>query len=338
MRAPARLVAVEHFGSNPGALKAWAYVPRNLEPGSPLVVVLHGCRQTAADYDHGAGWSLMADRYRFAVLYPEQTRLNNAHLCFNWFEPGDTRRDAGEAFSIRQMIEQLAVARGIDRRRIFVTGLSAGGAMAMAMLASYPDVFSGGAVIAGLAYGTATTIPEAFDRMRGHGAPDRTALTALVRRASDYEGTWPRLSVWQGSDDPTVVPSNADVIIEQWTALHGLSPEPSDTETIDGHRRHVWHSHRGDDVIELYRVAGMGHGAPVHEDGIDGGDSSGPFMLAAGISATRRIATFWRLATSIEGKSVNHPRVAPHRPEHAAFRRPGIAAVIDKALRYAGLR
>ena len=105
------------------------------------------------------------------MLFPEQQRANNANLCFNWFVPEDIRRDSGEALSIRQMIEATVVAHGIDRRRIFVTGLSAGGAMASVMLATYPEIFAGGAIIAGLPYGSAATIPEAFDRMRGHGGP-----------------------------------------------------------------------------------------------------------------------------------------------------------------------
>ena len=93
----------------------------------------------------------LADLHGFAVLFPEQQRANNANLCFNWFVPEDIRRDSGEALSIRQMIEAMVVAHGLDRSRIFVTGLSAGGAMASAMLATYPEIFAGGAIIAGLA-------------------------------------------------------------------------------------------------------------------------------------------------------------------------------------------
>jgi poly(hydroxyalkanoate) depolymerase family esterase len=115
-----------------------------------LVVALHGCTQTAADYDHGSGWTRLADRYGFAVLFPEQQRANNPNNCFNWFLPSDTRRSHGEAFSIRQMIERVITDHGVDRRRVFVVGLSAGGAMTSAMLATYPDLFAGGAIIAGL--------------------------------------------------------------------------------------------------------------------------------------------------------------------------------------------
>ena len=127
--------------------------------------MLHGCTQTAAGYDIGAGWSTLADRYGFALLFPEQRQANNQKLCFNWFEAGDIARDRGEPLSIRQMIERMVRDHGIDEQRIFVTGLSAGGAMTGVMLATYPEVFAGGAVIAGLPYGSATSVKDAFEAM-----------------------------------------------------------------------------------------------------------------------------------------------------------------------------
>ena len=90
-----RLNRLSEFGANPGALDAWCYVPRDV-PGMALVVVLHGCTQTAAGYDRGSGWSALAERNGFAVLLPEQRRENNANLCFNWFNPEDVRRGGRE--------------------------------------------------------------------------------------------------------------------------------------------------------------------------------------------------------------------------------------------------
>src|ERR1700704_2497084 len=155
---PSPLVETGHFGTNPGALRMFAFVPEHLQRAPALVVVLHGCGQTAAGYDLGAGWSTLAKRYGFALLMPEQQPANNANGCFNWFNPEDTARDRGEAGSIRQMIARMAGDHKINRRRIFVTGLSAGGAMTTVMLATYPEVFAGGAVIAGLPYGVATNV------------------------------------------------------------------------------------------------------------------------------------------------------------------------------------
>ena len=159
--APGRLATLSEFGANPGALAARFHVPADLPAGAPLVVVLHGCTQTAEAYDHSAGWSRLADRNGFALLYPEQQRLNNPNLCFNWFSPDDTARGGGEAASIRALIAQTVEACQIDPDRVFITGLSAGGAMTSVMLAAYPEVFAGGAIIAGLPYGAAGTMPEA---------------------------------------------------------------------------------------------------------------------------------------------------------------------------------
>src|SRR5882757_2300932 len=142
-----------NFGSNPGALRMFSYRPSNVSAGSALVVVLHGCTQTAGGYDLGAGWSTLADRFGFTLLLPEQQRSNNPNGCFNWFQPADIKRGHGEALSIRQMVEKMVSDFQIDPTRVFITGLSAGGAMTSVMLATYPDVFAGGAVVAGLPYG-----------------------------------------------------------------------------------------------------------------------------------------------------------------------------------------
>src|SRR5580693_1294866 len=118
------LIEVTDFGANPGDLRMFAYAPGDLQQKPALVVVLHGCGQTAAGYDLGAGWSMLAKRYGFALLMPEQRPSNNAQGCFNWFNPEDTARDSGEACSIRQMIARMAGDHKIDAHRIFVTGLS----------------------------------------------------------------------------------------------------------------------------------------------------------------------------------------------------------------------
>src|SRR3954464_9257510 len=200
------LVETAEFGSNPGSLRMFSFVPPNHEPAPALVVVLHGCGQTAAAYDFGAGWSTLAKHYGFALLMPEQQAANNANVCFNWFNPEDTTRDSGEACSIRQMIARMVDDVGVDPHRIFVTGLSAGGAMTSVMLATYPDVFAGGATIAGLPFGVATNMREALNGM--FQTPPRPAreLGDIVRNASHHRGPWPKLSVWHGSADRTVNP------------------------------------------------------------------------------------------------------------------------------------
>ena len=217
---PNRLQDLHDFGSNPGALKARKYIPDGMSENAALVVVLHGCLQTAAGYDHGSGWSTVADREGSRCCTLSNSDRTNPNKCFNWFLPNDTSRGSGEALSVYQMIERI-LEHGLDRRRIFTTGLSAGGAMAGAMLATYPEVFAGGAIIAGLPYGS-QTLPEAFDRMRGHGGPSERERGVLVRQATEHVGPWPTVSIWHGSSDMTVVPSNGRAIASQWRAVHNL--------------------------------------------------------------------------------------------------------------------
>jgi len=313
------LEEVHGFGSNPGNLRMLTYVPATLAADPALVVVLHGCTQTAAGYDHGAGWSTLAERYGFALLLPEQQKSNNPNNCFNWFSPADTKRSRGETLSIRQMIERMVVDQKIDRRRIFVTGLSAGGAMTSVMLACYPEVFAAGAIIAGLPYGAAANVQKAFESM--FQSPPRHASDwgDLVRAASPHEGPWPRISVWHGNADATVVPANADAIIAQWADVHGLPVTSSTGAMVDGYPRRVWVNGAGDEVIEAYTITGMAHGTPlatrkaegIEAEGIEaeGVGVAGPFLLEVGISSSYHIAKFFGLT---EG-GVRHAVRAPAR-------------------------
>lgn len=304
--AQARLAPLGDFGSNPGALNAWLHVPEKPSRKMPLVVVLHGCTQTAAAYDHGSGWSALADQHGFAVLYPEQQRSNNPNLCFNWFVPSDTRRGSGETASIQQMIETMIARHRIDAGRVFITGLSAGGAMASAMLATHPELFAGGAIIAGLPHGVANTIPEAFDRMRGHGIPSDQALQALLRDASNHQGPWPTVSVWQGTSDNTVAAANAQAIVAQWRAAHKLDARAPETDRIDGYPRGRWQDAKGRVLVEEVTVTGMGHGTPLSTGGKNGVGAAGPFMLDVGISSTRHIAAGWGILGGV-GATVEKP-------------------------------
>lgn len=332
-RAGPGLGELRGFGSNPGALSGWCFVPRQLSPGAPLVVVLHGCTQNASGYDHHSGWSRLAEELGFALLLPEQQRANNPNLCFNWFAPGDTARDSGEALSIRQMVAAMQSAHRTDPGQVFVTGLSAGGAMAAVMLATYPELFAGGAVIAGLPFGAARSVPQALERMRGDGFPSDRRLAERVRAASGHEGPWPTLSVWHGSADQTVRPSNGQALVDQWRLLHGLASEPSTTETVDGHRRRRWLGDGGRPLIEEYVIGGMGHGTPLSTLVPGSGEVAGPHMLEAGISSTRRIAAFWGIGDG-EARRASEPPTATALAEPAPT---GVRKAIEDALRSAGL-
>lgn len=351
------------FGSNPGNLRMFEYRPATLADNPPLVVVLHGCTQNAAAYDLGAGWSTLADRYGFALLLPEQQRSNNPNGCFNWFQPAHSRRDRGEVLSIRQMIETSVVDHGVDRRRIFITGLSAGGAMTSNLLACYPEVFAGGAIIAGIPFGAATNVQQAFQSM--YQSPTRSPREwgDLVRNASRHRGPWPRVSVWHGNADKTVIPTNAREILKQWTNVHGLPLSSSATTRIDGFPREVWINEAGDELIEAYTIANMPHGTPLATGESEGAcGAPGPFLLPVGISSSYHISKFFGIAVrpvSVDRNPIERSQIPdqnqvngaepvlegeilkqenePIRQQERTLPLPDISAIINNALRAAGL-
>jgi poly(hydroxyalkanoate) depolymerase family esterase len=221
-------------------------------------------------------------------LAPEQKAVNNPHTCFDWFNPEDIARDGGEAASIAAMVRQMVETHRLDSKRVFITGLSAGGAMTSVMLATYPELFAGGAIIAGLPFGAAQNVRDALEAMRS--APLRTPSQwgEVVRAASSYTGPWPRISIWHGALDTTVNLNNAQALVAQWADLHGVALGAARREVVDGAIRLRW-----DDRLEIYTLPALGHGTPVDSGDLGG---AGPFMLEAGISSTRRIAEFWGLA------------------------------------------
>lgn len=358
MAANRALVETVAFGENPGALRMLSYAPSGLSANAPLVVVLHGCTQTAEGYAVNSGWIALANRLGFAVLAPEQVASNNPNRCFNWFEPGDTGRGRGEAASIAAMVAAALQTHASDRRRVFITGLSAGGAMTAAMLASYPELFAGGAIIAGLAYGVARGVPDALKVMgRGDGRA-AAALGGLIERG----GAPPlRLAIWQGDADYTVNAANAQDLTRQWVSATGLAEAPDEVARVGNRTRSVWRDSPTGSIVELNIVHGLGHGMPLSTKRAGDVGKPAPYMLEAGLSSTLEIASFWGLvgkrpilASSAPDQITAPPSAHAAQPANPAESKPtGVAAqvldavsshvpsevrdVIAKALRSAGL-
>jgi poly(hydroxyalkanoate) depolymerase family esterase len=346
------------FGDNPGNLRMLSSVPEGLPPGAPLVVVLHGCTQSAGEYDLGTGWSTLAADFGFALLLPEQQRANNGNLCFNWFQPEDVTRGGGEVASIAAMVTRMIATHRLDPRRVYVTGLSAGGAMTSALLATYPDLFAGGAIIAGLPFGSAGTVSEAFGVMGQGRIRPAEELGDRVRAASPHAGPWPTVSIWQGTADMTVNPVNAEELRKQWADVHGLGAGPAPETGFDSATRRAWRGADGREVLEMVVIPGLGHATPIDPDAAEedaqcGRAGASRFVLPAGISSTWRIAERWRLLGHRRPARRPAEASAPSVPRRPAWQDllPGgrgavrdIAAhltdpgsLIEKALRSAGL-
>ncbi len=287
---------VTGFGSNPGNLRMFKYVPAGLPANAPMVVAMHGCAQSASSYDDESGWRLLAERWRFALLLPQQQSANNSSACFNWFESGDTARGQGEALSIKQMVDRMIADHAVAPSRIYATGLSAGGAMTAVMLATYPDVFAGGAIIAGLPYRCAVGQSAAFSCMNPGSDLTPTQWGDKVRAASAWNGPWPIVSIWHGDADFVVRPMNSNESMQQWTQVHGIDQTAEVSDTVAGYPHRVYKNAAGRALVETYTIPGMGHGTPVDPgSGETQCGSAGAYLLDVNICSSYYIARFFGL-------------------------------------------
>ena len=284
--------------------RALVHTPAGLVPGTavPLVCMLHGCTQDAASFAAATRMDEAADHHGFIVVYPQQERGNNAQGCWNWFQPRHQARGAGEPASIAAVLRELIGTTSpwtVDPRRVFVVGLSAGGAMAAILAAGYPDLVAAVAVHSGLAYRSATSVAAAFKAM-AHGVRDPGACGRAAHAAmGDLARPVPSIVV-HGSDDRTVVPVNGDQVLEQsMTANRLAAPDtcdfdigrPADTSRgrVDGGHRYAlsrWTDRRGALMHAQLKVDGLGHAW-------SGGLPGGSFTDPRGPDATEAIWSFF---------------------------------------------
>ncbi|WP_081967143.1 PHB depolymerase family esterase [Kitasatospora sp. NRRL B-11411] len=293
----AGLGQVTGFGTNPGNLAMYSYVPTALPAGKPLVVALHGCTQTATDYYNNSGWAQLADRWGFAVVFPQTGSANNVLSCFSWFDSSKDTRGKGEALSVKQMVDKAVALYGSDPSRVYVTGLSAGAGMAADLLADYPDVFAGGSIASGLPAQCATTQSAASGCQNSSQNLTPAQWGDKVRASyPGYTGPWPRVAIWHGSSDSTVAPVNATELRDQWTNVWGIGQNASATRALPGNTTlSVYNDGTGRPAVQLYSISGMGHGLPVSPgSGTTNCGQSGAYFLNT-ICSSYYTGLFWGL-------------------------------------------
>jgi len=315
----ASLQPVEDFGANPGQLDMYVYLPEERPPAPALVVALHGCDQRASDFDDETGLAALADAQEFILLLPQQREANNEKRCFNWFQDEDTTKGQGESGSIESMIQYAVDSYHANPSKIFVLGLSAGGSMTTVLMANYPALFQGGAVVAGTPFdcnrpsfwtwaqwwwlrtysgdaGAAVLACGLFG-----GAPTQRSAQEwgdLVRAAAGAApGHWPKVSLWHGDADDIVSPANQMELVKQWTNVLGIEQSPDRSDVLNDIRHEVYTDASGTPRLETYEIAGFDHAIAV--DPGPGPEQCGivaPYIKDADICSALKILQFWGVA------------------------------------------
>ncbi|HUF56908.1 MAG TPA: PHB depolymerase family esterase [Thermohalobaculum sp.] len=267
------------FACPAGSRSYRLYVPSVLpETGRGLVVMLHGCTQDPDDFASGTRMNAVAEAHGLIVAYPEQSRAENPSACWNWFRPGDQRQGAGEPAILAGLTREVAAEFGVAPGRIFVAGLSAGGAMAAVLGAAYPELYAAAGIHSGLPAGSASDVASAFAAMRGDPGWGGGAVAV--------NGSQVRTIVFHGDADRTVHPSNGEKIVAGFggapdeQVVHGRAPEGR------SYTRSVTRGTDGEAVAEHWVIGGAGHAW-------SGGDPAGSYTDPAGPDASRQMVRFF---------------------------------------------
>ncbi len=297
--------------------KLWVPDRYNNKTKVPLVLMLHGCVQTPDDFAAGTGMNAVADAHNFLVVYPEQPTTANPYKCWTWFDPAHQARGAGEPSLLAAIVQDVRATHKVDALRTYVVGVSAGGAMASVMVATYPDLFTGLAVCAGIEYKAAAGVAGALAAQQS-GGPDpnqqgtqayEAMIAALPLKASG-RATRPRrrpavrVIVFHGTLDPVVRPVNGDQVVMQWAQANDLLDDARDNNSVDdtadstttgtvpnGHNftRYVYNDAAGKPLLEKWLVQDMKHAWP-------GGAPAGSYTDPKGPNASEEIWRFFQQA------------------------------------------
>ncbi len=276
------------------------YVPARVLAAPPLLVMLHGCTQTADDFAAGTRMNRLAEEHGFLVVYPEQAASANPSKCWNWFKAQDQVRDAGEPALIAGIVREVAARHGVDPRRIFVAGLSAGAAMAVILGQTYPELFAGVGAHSGLPYGSAHDIPSALAAMKGGrsgiaGPKTMSNPATTSRREGSRAAQAVPTIVFHGDRDHTVQLSNSIEIAQQATNAHASAATGAalrvrtEKAAPAGGRRYSRTVHvdaAGQTRVESWTVHGAGHAWA-------GGSKSGTYTDASGPDASAEMLRFF---------------------------------------------
>jgi poly(hydroxyalkanoate) depolymerase family esterase len=291
----------------------WVPAAYDKHKATPLVMMLHGCMQTPEDLAAISGMNAVADRHNFLVVYPEQTAAANPLKCWNWFDPKNQTRGSGEPALLAAIVDKVQSSNNINPKKIYVAGISAGGAMAVVMSATYPDLFSGVGASAGLAFKSATSVESGLAAMK-QGTPNPQQLGLLAYTAmNDGLRVRPKkllpLIVFQGGADPYVNPLNADQLLIQWAGVNDYlddgkanqSVKMETAETFEGnihggysYTRSIYKNRAGRLVMEKWIVKGLAHAW-------SGSPAAGAFADPKGPNASEEMWRFFEQA----GKRVN---------------------------------
>jgi poly(hydroxyalkanoate) depolymerase family esterase len=270
----------ESLRNQAGSREYKVYIPsrydKTVDATYPLIVMLHGCKQNPDDFAAGTMMNQIAEEHGCFVVYPAQTNAKNISHCWNWFSRNDQERDKGEPSIIADITRRVMDEYKIDRRRVYVAGLSAGGAMAAIMGHAYPELFAAIGIHSGLAVGAASDVASAFAAMKNGASP-----------SSKHSSAARPIIVFQGDGDTTVHPKNAAQVLSQF-AGDGIDAIAQNNKTSHGcsYTKTVYRDRSGKEIAEQWLVHGAGHAW-------SGGSVAGSYTNPLGPCASREMLRFF---------------------------------------------